>query len=390
MKKLLLITALVSSATIANAQTWSNCNGPTMAVTDMYNTGSSLVLSLLYTNNIMKSTDDGANFDTVSVMPSDYNNITNIVGHGTDLFAIGRDAWLSTDNGNTWTKKGSQYPGVTPNDAEFFHDTLYVATNGGVQASEDGGLTFHAVGGGFVNQNVQDIMVHDNALYITTLGSGVYKSTDGNNFTPIMGNLPVGTLGNRIAAIGTTLFYSEYLLGLYKSTDGGTTWTQITTPDLDITYLYVVGSTLVVGGAGGHIFYTTDMGATTTSINLPTASSFAITRRLFYANGYLFNCSDSYGAFRTAISFGPSSVADVKEIDFNLYPNPNSGLFKLSVPEVTSNCRVEVYNVLGQLVYTAAVTAKDNTIDLGTIPTGCYIAKLLSAGGSKSVKFFKQ
>ncbi|MDQ2785722.1 MAG: hypothetical protein M3Y58_12050 [Chloroflexota bacterium] len=119
---------------------------------------------------------------------------------------------------------------------------LYQSTNGGAN------WTRVAVNVGFPNARVTDIAVDGANVYVvlseagTGYGyAGIYKSTtDGTagRFTPMMTGLPTATAWDRsqlaiarsapqtlyLAIVGTVNGFSENLLGIYKTTDGGASW----------------------------------------------------------------------------------------------------------------------------------------------------------------------
>ncbi|MBA2920390.1 sialidase [Sphingomonas sp. MAH-20] len=132
--------------------------------------------------------------------------------------------------------------------------TLYVgAASGGVWKSEDGGTTFRPV---FDKQPVASIgeialdPTNPQTVWVGTgeswtrnsvsIGGGVYKSTDGGETWQLMG-LPkteriVRILvhpkdGNTVYVCAPGPLWSDSMdRGLYKTTDGGRTWTQIIKP----------------------------------------------------------------------------------------------------------------------------------------------------------------
>lgn len=59
----------------------------------------------------------------------------------------------------------------------------------------------------------------------------------------------------------------------------------------------------------------------------------------------------------------------------NIYPNPSNGIYNLqrSTSKLTE---IEVYNALGQVVYTSKVNTTNTTIDLSTQPNGIYLARV--------------
>jgi len=72
-----------------------------------------------------------------------------------------------------------------------------------------------------------------------------------------------------------------------------------------------------------------------------------------------------------------------------VYPNPNNGLFTLSLSNVNqksaggrTSCNIEIYNVLGEKVYSQFTTDNSQfTIDLNGQPNGIYLYRVLAETG---------
>jgi len=78
------------------------------------------------------------------------------------------------------------------------------------------------------------------------------------------------------------------------------------------------------------------------------------------------------------MNFDPGAinvVNDVKNSQFNVYPNPTNGVFTI---ELDGNAKydVTVNNILGQTVYTTSTTAMNTTIDLSSFEKGIYTIEL--------------
>jgi len=193
-------------------------------------------------------------------------NNSNDSLNGTGLFR-------STDGGGSWTKStfaGSVPTGGTPTNIRVIqYDLLnplkvYCAGDGGFYKSIDGGVNWTKMKGGLPSGTPSgtDLLIHptnDQILYAAVgvfTGSslnGIYKSTDeGASWIKLTAGLPSdwGNIGRISLALSKSqpqilfaglqdgLSANLYALrGLYKSTDGGATWTLL--PYFD----YCTGST---------------------------------------------------------------------------------------------------------------------------------------------------
>lgn len=62
---------------------------------------------------------------------------------------------------------------------------------------------------------------------------------------------------------------------------------------------------------------------------------------------------------------------------FSVFPNPNNGAFTVHVGEVSENTKVEIYNALGQLIYSSKITEFLSTVAITDTPKGIYIVRIL-------------
>jgi len=198
-------------------------------------------------------------------------------------------------------------------------DTVYAgAATGGVWRSTNAGTTFSSVWPGSLTPSIGALAISSNGtLYagtgegnpgggsVTFPGNGVYRSTDsGNTWTHLglagserIGRLAIDpTNANRIFAAATgSLFVPGGVRGLYRTTDGGTTWQLVlaganaTTGAVDVAIdptspsrVYVamwdhqrLPQGRVYGGVGSGIYRSTDGGGTWTRLGggLPASSS---------------------------------------------------------------------------------------------------------------------
>ena len=79
----------------------------------------------------------------------------------------------------------------------------------------------------------------------------------------------------------------------------------------------------------------------------------------------------------------------VNETHFNndgvikVYPNPNNGSFAISLSNVNAACNIEIYNILGEKVYSESglQNQSKNTVNLSGQPAGVYFYRVLKENG---------
>lgn len=259
-------------------------------------------------------TDTQASLAIGSIAIDPENHLTIYVGTGElnnsgDSY-YGAGILKSTDGGSTWTQYAGPFAGGANGGARIgglaVHPTnsnVVLAAVGccnssltsGVYRSADGGQTWTQAGNVSESQAYNVIFDSTGAnAYASFDGNGVYKSTNGGvTWAADNGSgsnvLPTGSNTGRVALAmdpntNATLFAdvtnnsTSGLYGLYKTTDGGTNWTRLSsTPDYctsqcwyDNVIAVAPGNSNVVfaGGAGwgSQIFQSLNGGSTWTAI----------------------------------------------------------------------------------------------------------------------------
>ena len=59
-------------------------------------------------------------------------------------------------------------------------------------------------------------------------------------------------------------------------------------------------------------------------------------------------------------------------MSFEVYPNPNNGIFTIESKELTSSI-IDVYDLLGQKVKSIQISSTKTLIDLSNFPKGVYL-----------------
>lgn len=210
--------------------------------------------------------------DTMYLATGDANGIHNL--------SLG--LLRSHDGGNTWHQSGLIF-GITQtlllskiliNSTNS--STLLVGASNGIYLSHDGGDTWAqtlTVGAG---EKVMDMEYHpsDSSIaYASVTNGGIYKSTNGGtNWIKLTGGLPVSGFGRIELAVSPAVANTVYALlveassggfyRLYRSTDAGSSWTQMSAPAPNILGFQKTGNDNF-----GQGFYDLAMAVSPTNIN---------------------------------------------------------------------------------------------------------------------------
>ena len=159
---------------------------------------------------------------------------------------------VSSDGGDDFSYVCESAIGYTgtydPAYAVAANGAIYATTFDGLRVSRDGGCSFELLGGPLSRQTfVSDVEIGpDERIWATTATGGapndVYLSTDGSHFSPVGLEQDVWWLSIEVApGNANRLYLSGHRLDapaspaiLYRSIDGGTSWTELPTADLGV------------------------------------------------------------------------------------------------------------------------------------------------------------
>ncbi len=100
----------------------------------------------------------------------------------------------------------------------------------------------------------------------------------------------------------------------------------------------------------------------------------------------------------TSVVKSRSNVRNNRQIGINtfktgsitIYPNPNNGILNIQTGTTLENGSIEIYNVLGEKVYSEKIKEQNTQLDISNLSNGIYQARVLSNNGviyqSKIVK----
>ncbi len=278
----------------------------------------------------------------------------------TTIFGGFGDIYKSTDRGDKWTNLNSgvgtiKSISIAPSDA----NTIYVSGEyGGLKKTVDGGTTWTAIElpqDGFV-KSIEVHPTNPNEVYIA---------------------------------------YSGYANGkVYTSTNGGTSWIDITgsLPNIPThKILYKTGTT------DGELFLATDLGVyyrTNTAgdwVKLGTGLPNVIVQEIeiHYGTEKLRAATFGRGLWEIPITAAALGVKDelLDENALNVYPNPTiNKTFTLQLNGLNGTSNIIIYNIIGTVVKELNTTNIKETIHLNNYSTGIYLVKVINNGKSITKK----
>ena len=89
----------------------------------------------------------------------------------------------------------------------------------------------------------------------------------------------------------------------------------------------------------------------------------------------------------------PSTFSDIfEEKTVHIYPNPTSGVLKVSVSgyESTDNIRYSILNVAGQQIVDATGSSATTTLNISSQPNGVYLLHIVVNGQERTWKIIKK
>jgi photosystem II stability/assembly factor-like uncharacterized protein len=135
--------------------------------------------------------------------------------------------FYSVNNGSSWTNINGNLPSVNVPSIMFDNNILIAGINGsGVFETSDNGISWLPINNGLTDLSIKKIYKDSqNNYYAGTIYGKVFRSTNAGTIgMEIFSGSPNNPV-NSIFAEGNTIYISS-ALGIFKSTDNGTSWSE--------------------------------------------------------------------------------------------------------------------------------------------------------------------
>ncbi len=344
--------------------------------------------------SVFKSTNLGVNWTSSSSGLPTFTNFYSIVRSGNYLVAAGDAAgiWRSSNSGATWVQTTSGVPANQYATALYAEGNSVYAAFGFTSAfgiSTDNGATWTKTANGLpTTQTMTGVAKIGTNLFICHQNLGVYISTDGGTSWASDPGVISSQNKNALIASGNSLIVgvsgASTQSGIFLSTDLGTTWTKVRTGP-SVYGLSKNGST--VYAVGDSIDRSTNDGQSWTPADI-TGLPGSIWNTLQIAGTFAFVNYFGVGVYRRPVSEltdVDNEVSHQVPANYNLeqnYPNPFNPVtnIRFQIPE-TRFVTLKVYNVLGQEVATLVndlLQGGDHRAEFNArnLPSGMYLYRL--------------
>jgi hypothetical protein len=340
MKKFLL-SFVITLISLGAFSQWQPTNGPIGGYTgQVYAFGSKVFLGGDATSNLYTSVDNGDTWTFNPACAAFNGTVAAMNSINTKLFVLaGTDLYLSTDTGTSFSSIYS-FGGYGSKLVKRGAD-LFAVANGQFLKSATQGVSW-------TTQTMPPAGVSQLGSAGTNLfslsSSDIYISlNDGSAWSSCQNNLPAGTYSG-MGIIGTDIYVLINSTGLYKSTNFGSSWTQVTFGSPAITgmsTLYSSNGALFMGDGYTGNYLSTDGGSTWTAYGgiMGAINSFIETNGDFIASGSVpgtpWKNYGGFGASSANYNIVETRVQEMLAFQNSIFASATSGNFE--TPDAGNN-----------------------------------------------------
>ena len=370
--------------TTGGANDWSRIFGGDGFQPLVNPTNSSLIFSMSQFGNLGKSTNDAAsyvsglngippantpenfrNWDTPVII--DPNNNTTMYYGASRLYKSvdAADNWtvISPDLTNNPPFLGLFYGTITSIDVSPINsDYIYVGTDeGNVWITQDGGVNWTQISSMLPNRWVTKVLaspIDINSVYVTFSG---YRYGEDNGH-------------------------------VYKSSDNGTTWTNLSIglPDIPVNDLVMDTFDNLFLGTDIGVIASDDDGLSWNSIGVNLPAVVVTDLHIHEASGFLY--AATYGRSSYKLDIG-TNILNINNAVFGesikIYPNPTANFITITSNKMTVNS-AKIYNQLGQLIMEREINTSSKRLDVSHLSKGMYHLILENGNKKKAFKIIKK
>jgi photosystem II stability/assembly factor-like uncharacterized protein len=407
MKKLYILAIALLTFNLVNAQ-WVIQNSSTTDTLDCVffidaNSGYALggKQNPASANNILlKTTTGGTTWTELNVSHLIFSVYFTDASNG---YISGTDTIFKTTNGGVnWLPYPLGLGSVVLFDIHFYDPSVGYATawNYNTNANymvhtTNAGVSWTATSGGSSGTNGSNsIFCTDaNTCYVVGFNGnhGIFKTTNGgttwnNIYDPSMDCFSVYFTNATNGVVVGGDFGSQKI---YQTTNEGSTWNQVYNGSGSFltSVCFADANNGIAVGSGGFILKTNDGGATWSAMTSPTTKDL---------NGVHFptaNTVYAVGATGTIIKYtGALGIEETgSSSSLNIYPNPANDIISFIVSRSNNAAStLDIYNVMGCLVKTETLKQDQQQINVGDLSNGIYLVEVKSKGVTGKQKMLIQ
>ncbi len=367
---------------------------------------------------VLKTTNGGTTWRLYKVAEApgkfslDIQAIDSTVAWITDRSGV---LYKTTDGGNTWAAKytgtaaGTWLRFFNPQSAIVWRGSNFARTQDGGETWTNGSITgFDTNESIYVIGGTNSCTVIGDTIWGGTDKSRIVRSTDKGltwlflslqNLTNFNAKITILSIAFKDARNGIALGWNTNTLVSYlaRTTDGGNTWTNITTYPFSLgsTIEYIPGTTgsFVLCDTDGLSAYSTNFGQTWVKIDALFGNPI---RFLNYQTGwagktYITAVGPAMYKWNGGSILSAIKVLDAEDIALKISPNPTSGFLSIAYNEDFKPQNLSIYNACGTLVFEKKNLSNSlEMLDLQTLPNGIYLVQMKNTEGVVAKKIVIQ